>query len=167
MTEVIEKHEKHSQAYERRGYVNFTLRNYEDALYDFRKSIGFDHMNASSWYGIGRCLMLKKDYQAAVDAFDETTKQSIALQPIYWAARRFKGLAHLEMKEFDKAAIEFKFLQRELIQKTILITDICLLFGLIMERLCLLKGKSTKPFKHLIRVWLWKWTQVQIPKRKL
>jgi len=109
LTEVIEKHEKHSQAYERRGYVNFTLRNYEDALYDFRKSIGFDHMNASSWYGIGRCLMLKKEFQAAVEAFDETTKQSIALQPIYWAARRFKGLGHLELKEFDKAATEFKF----------------------------------------------------------
>lgn len=109
LTEVIEKYEKHSQAYERRGYVNFTLRNYEDALYDFNKSIRFDHMNASSWYGKGRCLMLKKNYQEAVEAFDETTRQSIALQPIYWAARRVKGVAHLELKEFEKAANEFKF----------------------------------------------------------
>ncbi len=109
LTEVIEKYEKHSQAYERRGYVNFTLRNYDDALYDFKKSISFDHMNASSWYGVGRCLMLKKKYQEAIDAFEETTKQSIALQPIYWAARRFKGLAHMELKEFEKAATEYKF----------------------------------------------------------
>ncbi|MBK9270926.1 MAG: tetratricopeptide repeat protein [Saprospiraceae bacterium] len=129
LSEVIEKYEKHSQAYERRGYVNFTLRNYEDALYDFKKSIGFDHMNASSWYGVGRCLMLKKEYSAAAEAFDETTKQSIALQPIYWAARRVKGMAHLQLKEFDKAATEFKYFTTRQY------------------------GKEDPNFKHLSNVW--------------
>ena len=108
LTETIEKFEKHSQAYEKRGYVNFVLKNYDDALYDFKKSISFDPMNSSSWYGLGRCHMIKSNFKAAIEALEETTKQSIALQPIYWAARRVKALAHLELKEFEKAIFEYK-----------------------------------------------------------
>lgn len=108
LTEAIEKYDRHSQAYEKRGYVNFHLKNYDDAIYDFKKSINFDAMNASSHYGLARALMIKKDLEGAIQSLEETTRQSIALQPLYWAARRVKGNCHLELNQFDKAAFEYK-----------------------------------------------------------
>ncbi len=108
LTEAIEKYDRHSQAYEKRGYINFHLKNYEDAIYDFKKSIKFDHMNASSHYGLARTLMVKKEFKEAIHCLDETTKQSIALQSIYWAARRIKGNCHLELNQFKEAAFEYK-----------------------------------------------------------
>ncbi|MDQ3140836.1 MAG: tetratricopeptide repeat protein [Bacteroidota bacterium] len=108
LTEAIEKHERHSQAYEKRGYLNYHLKNYSDAIYDFKKSISFDNMNSSSHYGLGRTYMVKNDFELAIQCFEDTTKQSIALQPIYWAARRVKGQCHMELKQYDKAAFEYK-----------------------------------------------------------
>ena len=35
-------------------------------------------------------------------------KHSIALQPIYWAARRVKAECHLALKQYDKSAFEYK-----------------------------------------------------------
>ncbi len=108
LTEAIEKYERHSQAYSQRGYVNFTLKNYDDALYDFKKAVSFDSLNSSAHYGLGRTLMIKKKFAEAIPCFEETCKSSIALQSIYWAARRSKGMCHLELKEYDKALGEFK-----------------------------------------------------------
>lgn len=110
LTDAIEKYNRHSQAYEIRGYVNFHLKNYEDALYDFRKSVAIDNMNASSHYGIGRTLMVKNDYPAALESFEQSMKQSIALQPLHWASRRAKGNCHLEMKAFELAKFEYKLI---------------------------------------------------------
>lgn len=108
LTEAIEKYERHSQAYTQRGYINFTLKNYDDSLYDFRKAISFDSLNASAHYGVARTLMIKKNYEEAIQSLEETTKSSIALQPIYWAARRTKGYCHLELKQYDQAINEFR-----------------------------------------------------------
>jgi tetratricopeptide (TPR) repeat protein len=108
LTEAIEKYDRHSQAYEKRGYINFQLKNYEDSIHDFKKSIKFDGMNASAHYGLARALMIKKELESAISSLEESTKQSIALQPLYWAARRVKGDCHLELKQFDKAAFEYK-----------------------------------------------------------
>lgn len=119
LTEAIEKYDRHSQAYEKRGYINFHLKNYDDAIYDFKKSISFDHMNASAHYGLARALMIKKDLEAAILSLEEATKQSIALQPLYWAARRVKGNCHLELNQFEKAAFEYKLFT----SRNFLITD--------------------------------------------
>jgi Tfp pilus assembly protein PilF len=108
LTEAIEKHERHSEAYEKRGYINYSLKNYADAIYDFKKSVHFDYMNASSHYGLARAYMITKEYKLAISSLEETTKHSIALQPIYWAARRVKAECHLALKEYDKSAFEYK-----------------------------------------------------------
>lgn len=110
LTDAIEKYNRHSQAYEKRGYVNFHLKNYQDALYDFRKSTHIDSMNASSHYGLGRALMVLKNFKEALDCFEQAVKHSIALQPLHWASRRAKGNCHLELKEFEKAKFEYKLL---------------------------------------------------------
>ncbi|MFN8279944.1 MAG: tetratricopeptide repeat protein [Saprospiraceae bacterium] len=108
LTEAIEKYERHSQAYTQRGYVNFTLKNFDDALYDFKKAAVIDPMNSSAHYGIARTLMVQKKFREAVQSFEDTARSSIALQPIYWSARRSKAYCHLELKEFEEAAKEFK-----------------------------------------------------------
>ncbi len=108
LTEAIEKYERHSQAYTQRGYINYTLKNYDDSLYDFRKAVNFDNLNSSAHYGVARTLMIKKNYKEAITSLEETTKSSIALQPIYWAARRTKGYCHLELKQYDQAINEFR-----------------------------------------------------------
>ncbi len=110
LTDAIEKYNRHSQAYEKRGYVNYHLKNYEDAIYDFKKSTTIDLMNASAHYGLGRSLMIQKKFKEAIESFDNAIKHSIALQPLHWAARRSKGNCHLELKEFEKARFEYKLL---------------------------------------------------------
>lgn len=52
--------------------------------------------------------MIKNDFKGAIASLEETTKQSIALQSIYWAARRVKGNCHLELNQFNEAAFEYK-----------------------------------------------------------
>ncbi|NOT37066.1 MAG: hypothetical protein HOP11_06790 [Saprospiraceae bacterium] len=118
LTEAIEKYERHSQAYTQRGYMNFTLKNYDDSLYDFRKGVSFDNLNSSAHYGLARSLMIKHQYVEAIESLEETTKSSIALQSIYWAARRTKGYCHLELKEYDKAINEFRLVSTRNFDKT-------------------------------------------------
>ncbi|MCC6752536.1 MAG: tetratricopeptide repeat protein [Saprospiraceae bacterium] len=108
LTEAIEKCDRHSQAYEKRGYVNYHLKNYDDAIYDFRKSTAIDAMNASAHFGLAKTLMVKGQFEAACASFDQAVRQSIALQPLHWASRRSKGVCHLELNQFEEAAFEFK-----------------------------------------------------------
>ncbi|MCC6817156.1 MAG: tetratricopeptide repeat protein [Saprospiraceae bacterium] len=118
LTEAIEKFERHSQAYTQRGYMNYTLKNYDDALYDFKKAISFDNLNSSAHYGVARTYMIKKNYSEAINSLEETTKSSIALQPIYWAARRTKAYCHLELKQYEQAINEFKLVSTRNFEKS-------------------------------------------------
>jgi len=110
LTQAIDKYEKHSQAYERRGYVNIRMKNYQDARYDFDKSIRLDGFNAKAFYGRGRLNMLEERWEEAVHDFDHACKKSLAVEPLFWVARRKKAVAHLELKQFDLAAKELSLL---------------------------------------------------------
>ncbi|MBU6342268.1 MAG: tetratricopeptide repeat protein [Bacteroidetes bacterium] len=113
LSRAIEKYEKHAQAYERRGYVNYKLQNYNDALYDFCKSIDLYPNNAEPYYGRGKVKMLKSDWEGAELDFDCTVKRSFAIQPIHWLARLRRGECLLQAKRYDEAAKELRFfLQR-------------------------------------------------------
>lgn len=104
LTKAIEKFERHALAYERRGYVNFMLKNYDDALYDFSKSIDINPNNSEPYFGRAKVQVKKENLQAAISDFELAIKKSIPHQSIYWDARRLKGELHLELKE-PKAAI--------------------------------------------------------------
>lgn len=108
LTQAISKHDKHAQAYERRGYVNFILENMAGALYDFNKCIGIDPSLPSAYYWRARVHMRKQDWDMAIEDLDMTTKKAIALQPIYWKARRLKAQCHLHKKELSQAIRELK-----------------------------------------------------------
>jgi tetratricopeptide (TPR) repeat protein len=106
LSRAIEKYEKHALAYERRGYVNYKLGNYNDALHDFNRSISFNPHHPDAYYGRGKVRMLKNDWLSAVEDFDLTLKNSLALQPIHWLARLRKGECLVHLKKYSEALRE-------------------------------------------------------------
>lgn len=105
---AIDKFARHALAYERRGYINYRLRNYDDAMYDFTKSIDISQRNPESHLGRARVKIIQGDLKGASVDLGEAVKQSIPLQPIYWTARRLKSECHIALEEFDKAIFELK-----------------------------------------------------------
>jgi len=103
---AIQKCERHAKAYERRGYVNFRLRNFKDALYDFNKSIAINPHGEEAHFGRGFVNIMSKDYVSAIIDFDTTLKNSIPHQPIFWKAKRIKGECHLILGEYKNAILE-------------------------------------------------------------
>ncbi len=117
LNQAIAKYERHAHAYERRGYVNFTLRNYKDALYDFDKSISLAPNNTEAYMGRAKTRIHFDDIDGAVADFEMAIKTSIPLQPVYWKARRLKGMIHLKRGEQDKALTELKLVSRRVFKK--------------------------------------------------
>lgn len=108
LNRAIEKFERHALAYERRGYVNFRLRNYDDALYDFTKSIDINPNLPDAYWGRANAKIKLQDTLGAISDLEQTIAKSIPHQPIYWSARRLKGELHLQLGEFQKAIFELK-----------------------------------------------------------
>ena len=108
LTTAINKHDEHAQAYERRGFVNFQLDNMAGALYDFNKCISYDPSIPSSYYWRAKVHIRNEDLESAISDLDMTTKKAIALQPIYWKARRLKARCHKERGENDLAIRELR-----------------------------------------------------------
>jgi len=109
LSSAIEKFERHALAYERRGYVNFLLKNYTDAMYDYTKSIDINPNNGEPYIGRALVKMKQQDIKGAITDLDAAIKCSIPLQPIYWKARRMKGECHLKFNEFESVITELKF----------------------------------------------------------
>ncbi len=108
LSKAIEKFSGHAQAYERRGYVNYILKKYHDALRDYNKSLGHDDANPYAYYGRAWVHISRDDLDSALSDLEMAIKKSVALQPIHWKGRRTKSEIHIKRKEFDKAAFELK-----------------------------------------------------------
>jgi tetratricopeptide (TPR) repeat protein len=116
LSRAIGKYERHALAYERRGFVNFRLKNYKDAHYDWSKSIDINPNNPEPYYGRGKVRMLRNEWDAAASDFDNAVKKSIALQPIFWRARLNKCECLFHAKKFKELVPDLKmFLQRNFI----------------------------------------------------
>lgn len=114
---VIDKYEKHSLAYEKRGMINFRLKNYDDALYDFNKSIKLFTQNGTAYFGKAlTCLKLGKKTEA-IQALEETVKKTIPHQGVYWKARKMKGELTFELGEFEHAQKEFSLITKRKFDK--------------------------------------------------
>ena len=109
---AINKHNAHSQAYERRGYVNLMLKSYEDALYDFTKAIKLDKENSDAFLGRAKLLIFQGETSKAIEDLDNAIKTSLALQPTYWKARRIKAECHIKLGEWEKAEFDLKLFTR-------------------------------------------------------
>lgn len=113
LNRAIEKYERHAAAYERRGYVNYKLGNFKDAMYDFSKSIDINPTSPDAYYGRAKVKMLKNDWEGAVQDFEFTLKRALALQPIFWLARLKKGICLVYLKRFQEAEKELQsYVQR-------------------------------------------------------
>ncbi len=97
MTKVVSRFERHAQAYERRGFINYRLGNDKDAQYDYSKSISINPLMPESYYGRGLVNIRQKNLQAAAEDFEAVTKNSIPHQSIYWVAQVALGDAYLEL----------------------------------------------------------------------
>ena len=114
LNNVIEKFAQHAAAYERRGYVNYKLKNFNDALHDFSKSISINPLAPEPYYGRGKVLMLKNEWESAILDFDQTIKGALAVQPVHWLARLRKGDCLFHAKRYAEAIPELKnYLQRK------------------------------------------------------
>ena len=108
LTKVIEKHDSHAQAYERRGFINYVMGDMAGALYDFNKCISYDDSIPSAYYWRARVHMRKQEWEKAIEDLDMTTKKAIALQPIYWKARRRKAYCYMQLEDYVLAAKELR-----------------------------------------------------------
>ncbi|HOY04163.1 MAG TPA: tetratricopeptide repeat protein [Saprospiraceae bacterium] len=114
LSNAISKFERNALAYERRGYVNYKLKNFKDALYDFSKSIGINPNNPEPYYGRGKVKMIMNDFETAVQDFDAAIKGSLAVQPLHWLARLRKAECLFHAKRYAEAIPELKlFLKRQ------------------------------------------------------
>ncbi|MBX2815676.1 MAG: tetratricopeptide repeat protein [Saprospiraceae bacterium] len=112
LTQAIEIYDKHSQAYERRGHVNYILKKFHDAERDFNKAIKHDKDNTRAYYGRGRIYMLQEEWEKAIDDFTIATKTSLALQDLHWESRRLKAECLVRLKKYADAEFELRFFTR-------------------------------------------------------
>lgn len=112
LNRAIDKFERHAKAYERRGYVNYQLRNFEDAIYDYSKSIDINPVAAEPHIGRAIVYLLKEKYEAAIEDLDMAIKGAIPLQPMFWQARRIKGECHIKLEQWAEAEFQLKFVTK-------------------------------------------------------
>ena len=112
LSRAIDKFERHALAYERRGKVNFLLKNLDDAFYDFSKSIDINPNNPEPYQGRAKTHMARKNFAAAITDLEFAIKSSIPHQPIFWYARHLKAQCHLQLAQYEQAALELKLFTR-------------------------------------------------------
>lgn len=117
LSNAIELYDRHAQAYERRGYVNFLMKKYHDADRDFTKSVNIDSSNAPAYYGRAKIKMLKEDWEEAISDLELAIKTSLALQDIHWSARRLKGECLQQLKRYEEAEFEYRFFAKRVFKE--------------------------------------------------
>ncbi len=117
LNRAIEKYDRHGQAYERRGKVNFIMKKYHDAIRDYTKSIGIDAANPHAWFGRAKVHLVEERFEEAIVDFDQALKTSFALQGLYWKARRLKAKAHIRLGQWEKAAFDLKLFTNKVFKK--------------------------------------------------
>lgn len=108
LSKAIHKYDRHAQAYERRAKVNFIMENYAEAQRDYKKCIGIDPTIPNAYYGLAKCLLMTEQHEEAIENLNFALKKSIALQPIYWKARRLKAESHIILKQWEEAEFDLK-----------------------------------------------------------
>ncbi len=105
---AIEKYDRYTQAYERRGYAYLLQESHEDALMDYAKSLSI-RTTPEAFFGRAGVHMSLGDFKTAVVDLQKAIDNSVPYQSIFWSSRRLKGVSHFKSGEYDKAAHEFKY----------------------------------------------------------
>jgi tetratricopeptide (TPR) repeat protein len=117
LNKAIDKYNMHAQAYERRGKVNFILKNYHDAMRDYNKCIAIDDSIPNAYYGRAKVNIFNKKYEEAIEDLKLSLKKSIALQSIYWKTRRLKAQCHIKLKQYEKAEFDLKLFTKRVFKE--------------------------------------------------
>ena len=105
---AIDKYDRHANAYEIRAYINMKLGKYHDARRDFNKCLSIDENIPHAYFGRAQLAMLEGDTESAYKDFSETTKKAIALQPVFWKARRIMAQISLKKGDLNGAIFDLK-----------------------------------------------------------
>jgi tetratricopeptide (TPR) repeat protein len=111
LTKAIEKFERYSQAYERRGVAFCRMGKTEDALLDFTRSITLE-ANPQAYFGRAKTKQMMGDLNGALDDLALSIKNAVPYQPIFWTARRLKGEIHLNLNQAKEACFELKLVTK-------------------------------------------------------
>lgn len=117
LNKAIEKYDRHGQAYERRAKVNYIMRKYHDAIRDYTKSLAIDNKNPHAFFGRAKVHLAEQRYDEAIKDFDDALLTSVALQSLYWKARRLKAKAHIKLEQWTKAAFDLKLFTNKAFNK--------------------------------------------------
>lgn len=109
LSEAITRFARHATAYERRGFVNYRMGRFDDAVKDYTKSIDINSCQSGSFYGRGMILMRKGNWEAAAADFTEAIRHTIPHQAMYWKARCLKGDCLMQLEDFAGAVKEYQF----------------------------------------------------------
>ena len=117
LSKAIEKYERHAKAYERRGFVNYLLKNFSDAIRDYSKSIDLYPATSEPYFGRALVYLSQHDWTKSIIDLNEAISCAIPLQPIYWQSRRLKAEALMELYEFEQAEKELKLFNARVFTK--------------------------------------------------
>jgi tetratricopeptide (TPR) repeat protein len=114
---AINKFERHASAYEKRGFICYKLRRFDDAMTDFNKSISL-YPSADAYFGRANVKLLKNDIQGALEDLESVFLSSVPLQTVYWQARRMKGECMHKLQQWEKAVFELKLVTNRVFSST-------------------------------------------------
>lgn len=86
-----------------RGYQYSREGEYEDAVWNFNKTIELSPTNSLAYYARGDAYFLQKKYDAAVKDFNEAVK----LHPANSTAVELRGMSYTHKGDYDKAIADF------------------------------------------------------------
>lgn len=110
---AIDKYADHAFAFEKKGYLKYIMKNYDEALLDFNTSIELYSENPNSLLGRSKVYIAQGDYVNALADLENVLKFSVPYQSSFWSARRLKAKAHLAIEEWDKAEFELRFFTKK------------------------------------------------------
>jgi serine/threonine protein kinase len=91
------------RAYNKRGLAHASMKNYEQAVYDYSRAIQLGPPYAEAYNNRGAAHLMMKSYgQAVIDC-----SQAIDLAPDFVAAYVNRGIAHAALRNYEQALVDY------------------------------------------------------------
>ncbi len=109
LDKAIKKFDKHAEAYERRGFINYKMGKYADAMRDFTKSITISPFIPQAFLGRAKLYWKEERFEDCIQDLAAALRTSIPHEEIFWQCRKMKGECHLKLEDYKSASEEFKY----------------------------------------------------------
>jgi tetratricopeptide (TPR) repeat protein len=111
MDKAIEINPQYAKAYNKRGDTKIALKDYYGGIEDLNKSIQLDPYDPASFFHRAQGRSYINDLLGAIDDYTK----AIQLNPNFYEAIYERGMIYSEMKNYEKADLDFK--RAELLKK--------------------------------------------------